>query len=123
MTFESKIPASSRLCGTVGRSLLLGTFFGLGLVACPSNDQPQSTGPQGDKDCPKELGAKCKVLKDETDKLNVEYHVLVSPETKHEDAEKYLQALYRHLMTRRDSTPNNLAGYLYTNEAQFTTPP
>jgi hypothetical protein len=26
-------------------------------------------------------------------------------------------------MTRRDSEPNNLAGYLYTNEAQFTTPP
>jgi hypothetical protein len=73
--------------------------------------------------CPKELGAHCKVLKDETDKLSVEYHVLVGPDTKHGDAEKYLQALYRYLMTRRDNTPNNLAAYLYTNEAQFTTPP
>lgn len=95
----------------------------LGLAGCPSGDPPPATGAQADTACPKELGAKCKVLKDETDKLSVEYHVLVAPETKHEDADKYLQALYRHLMNRRDSTPNNIAGYLYTNEAQYTTPP
>lgn len=94
----------------------------LGLVGCP-DDKPVATGPQADTSCPKELGPKCKVLKDETEKLNVEYHVLVSSDTKHEDAEKYLQVIYRHLMTRRDNTPNNIAGYLYTNEAQFTTPP
>lgn len=94
----------------------------LGVGACP-DDKPQSTGPQADTACPKELGTKCKVLKDETDRQSVDYHVLVAPETKHEDAEKYLQALYRHLMTRRDNTPNNIAAYIYTNEAQFNTPP
>jgi hypothetical protein len=99
-------------------SLCLATL----LPGCPA-DSPQPTGPQADTACPKELSSPCKVLKDETDKLNVEYHVLVAADTKHEDAEKYLQALYRHLMTRRDNTPTTLAGYIYTNEAQFNTPP
>jgi hypothetical protein len=102
------------------RYAALGLF--VGLAGCP-DDKQAATGPQPDKDCPKELGPKCKVLKDETEKLSVEYHVLVPSDTKHEDAEKYLQTIYRHLMTRRDNTPNNIAGYLYTNEAQFTTPP
>ncbi len=97
-------------------------LFALTLLACPP-DQPQATGPKADTECPKELGTKCKVLKDETEKLTVEYHVLVPPETKHEDAEKYLQVLYRHLMTRRDATPTQISGFLYTNEAQFNTPP
>ena len=96
----------------------------LSLLACPpGGDQPQTTGPKPDTECPKELGTKCKVLKDETEKLTVEYHVLVAPETKHEEAEKHLQAIYRHLMTRRDTTPTQLSGFLYTNEAQFNTPP
>jgi hypothetical protein len=94
------------------------------LLACPpGGDQPQATGPKPDTECPKELGTKCKVLKDETEKLTVEYHVLVAPETKHEEAEKHLQAIYRHLMTRRDATPTQISGFLYTNEAQFNTPP
>lgn len=97
-------------------------LFALTLLACPP-DQPQATGPKADTECPKELGTKCKVLKDETEKLTVEYHVLVGADTKHEDAEKYLQAVYRHLMTRRDATPTQISGFLYTNEAQFNTPP
>jgi hypothetical protein len=97
-------------------------LFAFTLLACPP-DQPQATGPKADTECPKELGTKCKVLKDETEKLTVEYHVLVGADTKHEDAEKYLQAVYRHLMTRRDATPTQISGFLYTNEAQFNTPP
>lgn len=101
--------------------LLGGALF---VTGCP-DDKPQATGPKADTACPKELGTKCKVLKDEWDpaKLAVEYHVLVPAETKHDEAQKYLEALYRHLMTRRDATPTQLSGYLYTNEAQFTTPP
>ncbi|HRI50143.1 MAG TPA: hypothetical protein PLW65_08175 [Pseudomonadota bacterium] len=101
--------------------LLGGALF---VTGCP-DDKPQATGPKADTACPKELGTKCKVLKDEWDpaKLTVEYHVLVPAETKHDEAQKYLEALYRHLMTRRDATPTQLSGYLYTNEAQFTTPP
>jgi len=109
------------LSTTTGTGLPLLT---VSLLACPpGGDQPQTTGPKPDTECPKELGTKCKVLKDETEKLTVEYHVLVAAETKHEEAEKYLQAIYRHLMTRRDATPTQISGFLYTNEAQFNTPP
>lgn len=107
---------------SLGHCLRYGALLlALGMSACPDDKPP--AGPAADTACPKEMGAKCKVLKDETDKLSVEYHVLVPPDTKHEDAEKYLQTIYRHLMTRRDNTPNNIAGYLYTSEAQFNTPP
>ncbi len=122
MTFRSILsPARARFSAAPALGFLLGISLFLG--GCPSNEAPQATGPQADTACPKELGPRCKVLKDETDKLSVEYHVLVAPDSKHEDADKYLQAMYRHLMTRRDATPNNIAAYLYTNEAQFNTPP
>jgi hypothetical protein len=102
--------------------LLGGTLL---FAACPSDDKPQATGPKADTACPKELGPKCKVLKDEWDpaKLVAEYHVLVPAETKHDEAQKNLEALYRHLITRRDPSPTQLGGYIYTSEAQFTTPP
>lgn len=109
--------ASAALWGLLGGALLV--------TGCPSDDKQQATGPKADTACPKELGTKCKVLKDEWDpaKLVVEYHVLVPAETKHDEAQKYLEALYRHLMTRRDAAPTQLSAFLYTNEAQFTTPP
>src|SRR5438105_2988963 len=88
--------ASITLCGSLAT-----TFF---VAGCPADDKTQNSGPKADTACPKELGTKCKVLKDEWDpaKLVVEYHVLVPAETKHDEAQKYLEALYRHLMTRRD---------------------
>lgn len=106
--------------------LLSLAFSTVSLTGCPEQaEQPQATGPKPDTVCPKELGASCKVLKDEFDekKLFAEYHVLVSPDTKHDDADNYLKALYRHMMTRRDVAPTQLGGFVYTNEAQFTTPP
>jgi hypothetical protein len=113
--------------GSVVSALWLGSTLGAAalLAGCPGDDKPQASGPKADTTCPKELGSKCKVLKDEWDsvKLTAEYHVLVPSDTKHDDAQKFLEALYRHLMTRRDATPTQLSGYLYTNEAQFTTPP
>lgn len=111
--------------GLFSSALLLGLSLG-SLTGCPpQEDDKKPTGPQPDTVCPKELTAKCKVLRDESDnsKLSTEYHALVPADTKHDEAQKYLEALYRHLMTRRDSTPNNLAGHIYTNEAQFNTPP
>ena len=44
------------------------------------------------------------------------------PDTKHDDAGQLPKALYRHMMTRRDVAPTQLGGFVYTNEAQFTTP-
>lgn len=111
---------ASRRGNSLGALLLLT----LPLLGCPQQaDQP--TGPKADESCPKELPAGCKVLKDETDtaKNSVEYHALVPADTKHDAAQKMLEALYRHLVTRRDNEPAVLAAYLYTSEAQFTTPP
>ena len=105
--------------------LLPVAFALLPLTGCPQEPPPQDTGPKPDTVCPKEITVTCKVLKDEWDdkKLIAEYHILVPADTKHDDATKYLQALYRYLMTRRDLTPTQLGGFVYTSEAQFTTPP
>lgn len=105
--------------------LLSVAFAMTSLAGCPQNEPPPDTGPKPDTVCPKEIGSSCKVLKDEWDdkKLVAEYHILVAADTKHGDAEKYLQALYRHLMTRRDYPPTQLGGFVYTDEAQFKTPP
>src|SRR5689334_8190795 len=103
----------------------LGILLALPLLgACPQQAE-QPSGPKPDESCPRELGPGCKVLRDETDvgKNSVEYHVLVPADTKHDPAQKMLETLYRHLMTRRDNEPASLAAYLYTAEAQFTTPP
>ena len=115
------------MCKTLAFPWLLSLAFALGpLAGCPQQpEQPEATGPKPDTVCPKEITGTCKVLKDEWDdkKLIAEYHILVPPETKHDEATKYLQALYRHLMTRRDLNPTTLSGFVYTNEAQFSTPP
>ncbi len=113
------------LCGALlaarlgGASALL-----LFLPACPEQTE-QPSGPRQDATCPKDFPAGCKVLKDTGDpaKNTVEYHVLVPADTKHDPAQKLLEALYLHLMTRKDTEPAGLAGYLYTSEAQFSTPP
>ena len=95
------------------------------LTGCPEKEAAAPSGPQADTSCPKDFPTSCKVLKDSTDpKSNsVEYHVLLPADTKHDAARKLLESLYRHLVQRRDSEPAALAGYLYTNEAQFSSPP
>lgn len=105
--------------------LLPVAFALLPLTGCPQEPPPQDTGPKPDTVCPKEITVTCKVLKDEWDdkKLTAEYHILVPADTKHDDATKHLQALYRYLMTRRDLNPTQLGGFVYTSEAQFSTPP
>jgi hypothetical protein len=49
--------------------------------------------------------------------------VLVADQPKHDDVEQLLKFLYRHLMTRRDPAPSALFAYVYSNEAQYKTPP
>lgn len=95
------------------------------LLGCPEQQVEQPAGPKGDTSCPRDFPPSCKVFKDDTDQARntIEYHVLVPAETKHDAAQKELESLYRHLMTRRESEPAGLFGYLYTSEAQYTTPP
>lgn len=95
------------------------------MLGCPSEPTEQPAGPKADTACPKDLPGGCKVLRDETDtgKNAVDYHLLVPADTKHDPAQRMLEAVYRHLMTRRDVEPAAISAYLYTSEAQFTTPP
>ena len=66
-----------------------------------------------------------KVLADEVNKQTntVEYHVLLSAQPKHDEADKLLKYLYRHLMTRAEPQPAGVAAYIYSDEAQYKTPP
>src|SRR5262245_58260746 len=92
----TSVPATS--C-RVGGLAILG-LSGLLTAGCPQ-EQPTPTGPKADTKCSKELPAECKVLKDEMEekKNSVEYHVLLPAKTKHDEAQKHMEALYRHLMT------------------------
>jgi hypothetical protein len=66
-----------------------------------------------------------KVLADEADKAanTAEYHVLIADGPKHDDVDGLLKFLYRHLMTRKDPTPSGISASVYSNEAQYKTPP
>jgi hypothetical protein len=65
-----------------------------------------------------------KVFADEVNKSanTIEYHVLIAP-AKHDDVQKLLEYLYRHLMTRDEPAPASVAGYVYSDETQYKTPP
>jgi hypothetical protein len=113
------------------RALALGLFatvslFVFGGTACNETPQPaQPTGPVAETVSPKESPMQYKVLADEvsTQANTVEYHVLVADQPKHDDVQKLLEFMYRHLMTRREPEPATLNGYVYSNEAQYKTPP
>lgn len=91
------------------------------LAGCPENAPPPSS--NVDTESPKDSPVAYKVLKDETVNNSVEYHVLIADGTKHDDVQKLLEYLYRRTMTRREDAPAATAGYVYTTEVAYTTPP
>jgi hypothetical protein len=94
-------------------------------AGCNETPAPQSSGPVADTVSPKESPMQYKVLADTTNTQanTVEYHVLVADQPKHDDVEGLLKFLYRHLMTRRDPPPASMEAHVYSNEAQYKTPP
>src|SRR5258708_30061558 len=100
------------------RALVVSTV--LLCAGCPASTPAVST---GETESPKDSPTAYKVLKDETVNNSVEYHVLIADGTKHDDVQKLLEYLYRHVMTRRDDRPVGAAAYVYTTEAAFQTPP
>src|SRR5678815_4233260 len=103
-----------------------GAAIVLSLLACNESSQPaQPTGPVAETVSPKDSPMQYKVLADEvnTQANTVEYHVLVADQPKHDDVEQLLKFLYRHLMTRREPQPSSLEADVYSNEAQYKTPP
>ena len=97
----------------------------LALSGCSETSAPPAAAPAADTESPKDSPLQYKVLADETDKAanTVDYHVLVADGVKHDDVEKLLKFLYRHLMTRREPAPSGISGSVYSNEVQFKTPP
>ena len=103
------------------------------LVACsnPIDEraaQQQQKGAQaaaGETASPKDAPTQYKVLLDDSNKQTntAEYHVLVAAQPKHDEADALLKYLYRHLMTRAEPQPAGVAAYVYSDEAQFKTPP
>jgi hypothetical protein len=74
---------------------------------------------------PKDAPMQYKVLSDEVNKQanTVEQHVLLAAQPKHDEADTLLKYLYRHLMTRAEPQPAGVAAYVYSDEAQYKTPP
>ena len=91
------------------------------LCGCPS--KPQSNGPVPDTVCPKESPVACKVLLDQLDNNAVEYHVLVSEGTKHDDVDALLKFLYPYLWKRYGDEPAKGGAYVYMSEIAFKPPP
>jgi hypothetical protein len=103
------------------------------LVACsnPIDEraaQQQQKGAQasaGETTSPADAPTQYKVLLDDSNKQTntAEYHILVAAQPKHDEADALLKYLYRHLMTRAEPQPAGVAAYIYSDEAQFKTPP
>lgn len=102
------------------------------LVAC-SNPIDERASQQAQKNAqavgettsPKDSPMPYKVLADDVNKQTntVDYHVLLSAQPKHDEADQLLKYLYRHLMQRAEPQPAGVAAYVYSDEAQYKTPP
>ena len=102
------------------------------LVACSNpideraNQQAQKNAQAvGETTSPSDAPMQYKVLADDVNKATntVEYHALLSAQPKHDEADTLLKYLYRHLMTRAEPQPAGVAAYVYSDEAQYKTPP
>lgn len=103
--------------------LPLASCLALFTLAC---DAPRPEGPPtptAETVSPRDAPTPYKVLRDELVNGTVEYHLLVAPGIKHDDMDKLLVYIYRHVMTRREDPPAGVAGYVYTSPAAYQTPP
>ena len=87
--------------------------------------QQQAGAPTAETASPKDAPMQYKVLADEVNKATntVDFHVLLAAQPKHDEADVLLKYLYRHLMTRAEPQPAGVAAYVYSDEAQYKTPP
>jgi hypothetical protein len=95
-------------------------------ISCSNSTEPQGpTQPVAETTSPKDSPTAYKVLADDVNKQanTADYHVLLPAQPKHDDADALLKYLYRHLMTRREDQPAGVAAYVYSDEAQYKTPP
>jgi hypothetical protein len=103
------------------------------MVACSNpideraqqQQQKSASASAGETASPKDAPMQYKVLADDVNKQSntVEQHVLLPSQPKHDEADALLKYLYRHLMTRAEPQPAGVAAYVYSDEAQYKTPP
>jgi len=79
----------------------------------------------GETTSPADAPMKYRVLADDVNKQTntVDFHVLLAGQPKHDEADVLTKWLYRHLMTRAEPQPAGVAAYVYSDEAQYKTPP
>jgi hypothetical protein len=97
-------------------------------VGCSSAPAPTApAAPAGETTSPKESPLPYKVISDELNKQSnsIEFHALLTGgQPKHDDLQKELEFLFRHLMLRNgEPNPTSISAYLYSDEAQYKTPP
>ncbi len=99
-------------------------------AGCPDNSTPAPNAPgaaskAGEASSPADSPLKYTVLADTFDQKQnaVDFHVLVADGAKHDDVEKLLKYLYRHLETRKETPPGALLASVYSSEVQYKTPP
>lgn len=114
------------------RRALLAACFAFAACSNPiderANQQAQKSAAAsagGETASPADSPTPYKVLADNVDKATntAEYHVLLSAPPKHDQADALLKYLYRHLMTRAEPQPAGVSAYVYSDEAQYKTPP
>jgi quinol monooxygenase YgiN len=97
------------------------------VVGCTNPlDKPTAQGAaQAETSSPPGSPLAYRVLAEEINKQanTVEYHALVATQPKHDEADALLKFLYKHLMTRTEDHPAGVAAYVYSDEAQYKTPP
>lgn len=94
----------------------------IAIGACEEKRPPAPEAPTT-KSAPADAPVPYQVLKDELNNGTNELHVLVASTIRHDETQKLLEFLYRHVMTRHEDPPAGMAGYIYTSEAAFRTPP
>ncbi len=115
--------ACAVLAGTLVPSLLgAGCSNPLDDKAPQAQAQAQA---QAETSSPKDAPLAYRVFADDVSKQanTVEYHALLPSTPKHDEIDGLLKYLYRHLMTRQETQPAGVAAYVYTDEAQYKTPP
>jgi hypothetical protein len=97
------------------------------IAGCSTSSEPAPAADQPivESSSPKDSPMPYKVLADETNKAanTVDQHVLIAPQPKHDEVDVLLKYLYRHLTQRTETPPAGIAAYVYSDEAQYKTPP
>ncbi len=120
-TGKSTVAATKELVLTSYARLTLCLLLIVGCNSKETKPQAAATAAVSAKDSPMPF----QVIEErvEPSANSVEMHVLIAAGPKHDDLQKLLEFLYRYLMKRNDEEPTAAAAYVYSDAAQYKTPP